>query len=322
MAFLIVMTAPGISEAQPGAKKILEACAKGSDKIPAGELPSQIDLEECPVGDRQIVDDGVEVVLPEPGEGIHAEVLFAEGAQELVVSREKGGEVELSKVGDDTEAQSSGDAATASYAASGPNECRDRAYNLTRWKLYRGITYRYNYRSTPRYLNRRAVGREIRIGGTNIARTRNTCRMGDRVDIGIGFRGGTRRVANVARDGSCRRSDGRNVVSFGDIKGRALAVTCTYFRLTSGYDRVTASDLKLDRTDIRWTTRPGARSCRREFDIRSVVTHERGHTFGMGHVSERRHGNLTMSPIINGPCQASERTLGRGDVLGLGRKYR
>ena len=118
-----------------------------------------------------------------------------------------------------------------------------------------------------------------------------------------------------------RGATGR-VISFGDIRGRALAVTCTYFRLARGYDQVTSSDLKLDRTDVRWTTRPGDRACRGAYDIQGAVTDERGHTFGMGHVSERDHGNLTMSPIINGPCQASERTLGRGDVLGLGRKYR
>ena len=29
-----------------------------------------------------------------------------------------------------------------------------------------------------------------------------------------------------------------------------------------------------------------------------------------------------MSPVINGPCQTDERSLGRGDVLGLDNKYR
>jgi len=51
------------------------------------------------------------------------------------------------------------------------------------------------------------------------------------------------------------------------------------------------------------------------------MTHERGHTFGMGHVSETGRGNLTMSTNVNGPRQMAERSLGRGDVRGLGAKY-
>ncbi len=63
------------------------------------------------------------------------------------------------------------------------------------------------------------------------------------------------------------------------------------------------------------------RSCRGLQDVESTVTHERGHTFGLGDVSESSHPNLTMSSESNGPCQTSERTLGRGDAVGLNRKY-
>jgi hypothetical protein len=66
---------------------------------------------------------------------------------------------------------------------------------------------------------------------------------------------------------------------------------------------------------------PTAASCRNRYDLEAVMTHERGHTFGLNHVSESGHGNLTMSTQINGPCQLTERTLGWGDVLGLDNKY-
>jgi hypothetical protein len=77
----------------------------------------------------------------------------------------------------------------------------------------------------------------------------------------------------------------------------------------------------IDKAHHNWTTRPKARSCKGKYDVESTVAHERGHTFGLGHVPESGHGNLTMSDRSNGPCQLSERSLGRGDVRGLGEKY-
>ena len=88
----------------------------------------------------------------------------------------------------------------------------------------------------------------------------------------------------------------------------------------SDYDEVTEADIKVNRADFRWTVVP-RRSCRNEYDLQSVMSHERGHNFSLGHVSESDHGNLTMSDRSNGPCQSSERSLGRGDAKSLNNKY-
>ena len=51
--------------------------------------------------------------------------------------------------------------------------------------------------------------------------------------------------------------------------------------------------------------------------MESLVIHEVGHAYGLGHVSENRHGRLTMSGYIDGLCENQETTLGKGDMLGL-----
>lgn len=61
--------------------------------------------------------------------------------------------------------------------------------------------------------------------------------------------------------------------------------------------------------------------CSGELMMESLVTHEVGHAFGLGHVGESKHGRLTMSVYIDGLCENQEATLGRGDVLGLEALY-
>jgi hypothetical protein len=64
----------------------------------------------------------------------------------------------------------------------------------------------------------------------------------------------------------------------------------------------------------------GSGTCGGRYVIRAVQAHERGHTFGLEHVAESTHGNLTMSEQI-GSCSDQEFWLGRGDVLGMRARY-
>ena len=315
MVLVFSIAATGISIQESSAQqdaRVFGACDPGEQKIDAADLPEVVEPERCPIEGRRIVDGDVESLVPPPGNGVYTEVMTTSGAQELDVARRVDGTMELDLVGDE--------AATETRAFSGANPCNDPEYTDNSWHVTSELHYRVNLSTTPREITRRAARNAILRAAGNVDDTRSDCHLGDRVPATLDYDGGTSAVADI-QDGSCVKSDGVSVVSFGDLP-KALAKACTYYKITpSGYDEVGTSDIKLNRADFRWTTRPVSRSCKGSYDLEGVVTHERGHTFGLGHVPERSHGRLTMSPVINGPCQKSERTLGRGDVLGLERKY-
>jgi Matrixin len=180
----------------------------------------------------------------------------------------------------------------------------------------------------PPELDPDAAAGAINAGGTNITSVRNNCRFADAdgvpAEAELTYLGDTNATADIDREECTRTSDGNNVVSFGDLTRGVLAVAFTRFTFIPSepdYGEVVEADIKVNKADFKWTVNPGSRSCRNRHDLQSVMTHERGHNFGLGHVSQKRHASLTMSPLIRA-CQSSDRTLGRGDVLGLNRKYR
>lgn len=299
-----------------------DVCGKVGAEIRAADLPVSIDPDTCELTGVVISDNGIGADVPKPGAGVYVEALTTTGIQELEIRHREDGTVELEHVGDDADAERAG---SLDFAARGPNECRDRAFAQDNTRVEGTLTYYYNQASTPAELSKRAAQGAVVRGGANVMNTRNKCRLGDRVPARLAFQGNIRALANINNNGRCQGDDGRSVVSFGTLpgsrRGATLAIECSRFTIAPGYDPVQTSDIKINKTRANWTVNPGARKCRNKFDLESVMTHERGHTFGLNHVSEGRHGNLTMSVLINGPCQSSERTLGRGDVFGLDRKY-
>ncbi len=317
LAVLAVTTFARTPAAQT-ADRVLEACAPGRQEIDARVLPATVKPGECPAKGRRISDGPVGSAVPPPGQTVYAEVLTTSGAEELIVRRLPDGTIRLDHVGEEPDESAGKDLGRAVDREG----CHSDAYTNYDWKVTEKATYEFKASTTPRDLGRGEARNAITRAARNVFDTRNACRMGDRVPVALEYGGRTGAPAQLG-DGLCGEDDGRSVVAFGDLRSGVVAAACTITgdRPNYPYDEVLSADIKINRGDYRWTTDPNSRSCSRAYDVEAVMTHEWGHVFGLGHVSESGSRNLTMSPAINGPCQAAERSLGRGDVLGLDGKY-
>lgn len=116
----------------------------------------------------------------------------------------------------------------------------------------------------------------------------------------------------------CTARDGVSVTAWGDLdtvvngvrnEAGPLARTCTFYNQVT--DEALESDAKINDQEYYWyITKPADCASMFAYSLEATMTHERGHTFGLKHVSEGEHGYLTMSKRSQGPCQNSEATLG------------
>ena len=265
-----------------------------------------------------IVDGGIGAAVPEPGMTITADATLTEGHQHLTVSNPRGDEITLGSVGSESRSETSSDFGAM---ASGPSPCQDGYYNSRGYKVYNYNRWYANVGSIPDNLSKSGAVTAMKRGGANVFEVQDSCGIRDRVKGELRYEGGTTRSVDINTNGSCNPNDGKSVIGFGDLPGGTLAYACVAsWVVDNAPDRVASSDIRLNKEDYAWTTRVPS-SCSGRYDVESSVTHERGHTFGLGEAPEGSHGNLTMSEDSNGPCQTSERSLGRGDAKGLNSKY-
>jgi hypothetical protein len=260
---------------------------------------------------------GLSLRVPPPGLTVWGEAVRADGDSVIVGLRSdpNGGTSVLFRppAHHHHDHDASASASVSAAAAGGP--CLDGA-NLTyasRWA--KSFRWRFKASSRPKGFNKAGVTAALKNAVTNITGAHNNCNEADQVGAQHGYLGGTSRSPGIGASSACRRRDGVNVVAFGDLARGDLAMTCWW---TVG-GRIVEADVKLNKADHGWAIRV-RKGCSRRYSIEAVATHEFGHVYGLGHVSEAAHAALTMSPSIR-PCQRSETSLGLGDLLGLERKY-
>ena len=279
---------------------------------------------------------GISLMVPRRGLGVEADALRADGGtQTLTAQWTADGRVDLSWAASAAPgvAGAAPGVAGASVGAAGPargapvtapkaaaqpagspSACSDRAYKLN--SSWWHTTYRWSFRAstTPAYLTHAAAQKALVRGAYDITHEVNDCGRSDRVSATSTFLGSTSVGSNISSSAACLANDGHNVVTFGTLPVSYVAFSCWWF---SGHTNIEA-DMRINKHDYRWTSTTAG--CTNQYVIQAVSTHEFGHVFGLGHVSESQHANLTMSPQI-AACDNSAATLGLGDMLGLEVRY-
>lgn len=292
--------------AGPGAGALAE-CLPGAT-LAAADLPSRLAAGDCDVEGMTVTDGAASVLVPARGLSVTAAVLTQRGTDLLTVSRTAAGAVTVRRGAPAVPATSS------SAAASG---CTSSAFVDLGYQVRGTYSWRYNAAKAPRNVSGAALG-ALKTATGAMASGKDDCGIAGQPRVGQAYAGSTNAAPGFTSAGNCAPSPDRvNVTGWGALSSSGvLASTCTY-SLTSSGD-VVDSDAIIN-TNFTWTTTKAG--CNGAYDLTGVMTHERGHTFGLGHpAATAANGGLTMYPSVRA-CDFTKRTLGRGDVLGMFRIY-
>jgi hypothetical protein len=286
---------------------VLGACSFGDEPIAYDVELGQPLPAGLRVGDS-IRTGGIELVVPESGTTVTIMVDDVDGAtSELALEHPIDSAIVL------VEPQE-----PLALAAGSTDPCSDGAFKLTGYRWMTPLRWKFHAASTPAANNKGNVETALQHAANAITSSRNSCGLADQVSAKNEYEGRTTRAPNISATATtvtCGNADGVNVVGFGALPSTTLAVACTW---SVGKEAV-ESDLRFA-AKRRWFALGVPAGCSNMFGIQDVGTHEFGHAFGLAHVSEAAHPNLTMSPRAR-PCTNADLSLGRGDVRGLRALY-
>jgi hypothetical protein len=268
------------------------------------ELPADL------IAGDVVTKQGIEVVVPEPGQDVTVVAEMDDGTSiELAIRNPLGGAVELMQP----------PVEPLVIAAGTADACGDGAYNLMGHKWKTQYKWSFFSSSTPAANSVANVEQGLKNAAAAITTQRNPCNLADQVEATQLYLGRTASAPGIkTADGkvTCTGTDGKNIVGFGALPAGVLGIACAW---SDGAGGAVEGDVRLS-TRYSWFALDVPASCSNRYGVQATATHEFGHVFGLGHVSESAHPNLTMS-TAGAPCTNRELSLGLGDVRGLRQMY-
>ena len=272
----------------------------------------------------------ITVTIPDPGTGVVASLDGADGSEHSldVFTSVDGTETHVAY---DAQGEGSGSSTTG-----GPAKCDDYYYTFERaaednkkvlidgtWEWYS------NLGSTPAGLTQSSTLADLKHAAAVISNTASTCDSRDLNPASQTYMGDRALSGGVNSDNTCDAYSDTDFISnvgFGAINyGNTIAATCRWYASTAttlygeSARKLLEADVRFD-TGVSWKNTTNAGTCTNQFSIDGVATHEFGHVWGLGHVSEEAHGHLTMSTMSD-YCEFSQSSLGYGDLSGLAHLY-
>jgi hypothetical protein len=299
------------------------------DHHQGGGLPNL----QCTVGP----DDGVyltadqwTVPLPPVGMQVTSTALTTQGHTEFIVRNTAADGLQASFL--DTGVQSHGaegheatvdgefDAAPGPYQGGAPNRCDDQRWSSLGHTVYGPMVWSYNPTGAPSGVAAASEGAFV-TGYDNVAATRDGCNIESTAALTTQtYTGTTATPPNISSVRTCTPYDGLNVAGWVPGSTGYLGLACIWSYVDGGRGPAAIdADIILNST-YAWSTGPTFSGS--EYDVTSVVSHEAGHVFGLGHAGDSASpSQLTMSGSGVYPGSIYARLLGAGDLEGLTTLY-
>ncbi len=299
------------------------ASASAAECSDAGRVTVQQLAQGCePAGGVLVLDDGREFTIPAPGETVVAQPSAADASveyPEVQVTRTVSNGVAV-RYGDEwlgsraaiseqqarlaqRAKQSTGTEPGSDSAITPLASCSSTDYVISGWRW--PSVYNWYYNSTNQQASSLGALQAAAAAWTG---TITVCGSTVLSSAGQNYVAATSTSPNITSSATCGTRDSTNVTGWGALPSGTLAVTCTWY---NSFGDALESDQRYS-TGYSWSS---ASSCTgSNYDVRGVATHEFGHTYGLGHVAQST--GLVMKPASS-TCETAQRTLGRGDQLGI-----